>query len=609
MKLWHACSSVLRRPSFWLALCVAAAVELASGAGWFGRIETTWEDMQHRLAGVRHWPSHVALVVIDDASLNQYKDDPLAFWTPHLARASARLREVGAAAVGIDFLFSVSPEAWLARLLPADSKIARTYDGPLRAEINSGQVVLVSSHLFDPKTGYDQLLLPDASFLMAVPDFDFPSHVGLANLLSDNDGVVRRFVIAPTLHLPPGTDPAQLPRYSLAPLLAARAASLDKSRADWELASIARRAADELHRIVYSGPPGTIPRITLSRLLSDTALSDPVVQDLRGKAVILGGEFLSMGDVHLTPYGTGGFAGSGAIMTGAEVQANIIETLLAGLVYRPFPGPAHFVLALLFAASGVSLWSARGALRMAGLAAMLGLALLISYSAFVRFLLLPVVPLVAALLLTFGGCALLANSPARRHEARLRAALGAHLGEENFAWLAAARQMLPAGWELFPAAVLALVLPPAEDVADFERLLALLREKLRSLGATVSAGEGQLLLAYFGWPRPTANPSAEALAAVQSVSRLLSEEGVTNAFGIGLHVGETAFRVDRGTLLAAGESVAAAAGLAHQSLHRNGRTLASVRLMQAACPEKAAPLETVVWQNGAARTLAAEVET
>ena len=92
MNFRHTGWSALRRPYLWLALGIAVAVELASAAGRFSRLETAWEDMQHRLAGVRHWPSHVALVVIDDASLNQYKDDPLAFWTPQLAKAAARLR-------------------------------------------------------------------------------------------------------------------------------------------------------------------------------------------------------------------------------------------------------------------------------------------------------------------------------------------------------------------------------------------------------------------------------------------------------------------------------------------------------------------------------------
>ena len=597
-----------RRTALWLALAVAAAVELASGLGWFDRAESAWDDWRHRLAGVRHWPSHVALVVIDDTALNQYKDDPLAFWTPQMALACERLRAVGASVVGIDFMFSVSPEAWLARLMPANATIARSYDGPLRAAINSGGVVLVASQVFDAKSGYDQFLLPASSFLMAVPDFDFAGHVGLANLTPDADGVVRHFVIAPNVNLPPDADAALLPRFGFAPLLAARSAAADPARAQWQLGGISRQAAADRHPIVYSGPPGTVPRITLSRLLAENAANDPIVQDLRGKAVILGGEFLSMGDTHLTPYGTGWFAGNGAIMTGAEVQANIAETLLAGLAYQPVPAAGRVALVLIFAAAGVLLWPARGAMRIAGLAGMALSAVFAAYQAFVGFVLLPTVAPLAALLLGFCGAALASSSPTRRHEASLRASLGRYVGAEHIAWLAASGHALPLGWEHFPAAVLALVLPPTDDAAVFETRLAAAHDKLRALGATVSTGDGQMLFAYFGWPRPSANPCAEALAAARALFPQLRALGPEQAFGIGLHTGETAFRVDRGTLLAAGESVAAAAGLAHQAVQRTGHLLASRRLMLAATAGEPAEAAAALWQSGSCAVPAIELE-
>lgn len=603
---WH---GAWRRAEFWLALAVAGAVELAAGLGAFDRIENAWGDWRHRLAGVRHWPGHVALVVVDDASLNQYKDDPLAFWTPQMARACERLREAGAAVVGIDFMFSVSPEAWLARLMPANAGIARGYDGPLRAAINSGGVVLVASQVFDAKSGYDQFLLPASSFLMAVPDFDFAGHVGLANLTPDADGVVRRFPIAPGVNLPPGTDAAMLPRYSFAPLLAARSAALDPAQAEWRLGGVGRRAAGPLYPIVYSGPPGTVPRITLSRLLAEGAARDPVVQDLRGKAVILGGEFLSMGDTHLTPYGTGWFAGNGAIMTGAEVQANIVETLLAGLAYQSVPAPGRVVLVLLFAAAGVLLWRVRGGRRVAALAGLALLVLAASYQAFVGLLLLPATAPLAALLAGFGGAALLSCAPARRHEAGLHALLGRHVGAAHIAWLAASRQALPRGWESFPAAVMALALPPDEDAAAFEARLATLRAALHDLGATVSAGEGQMLFAYFGWPRPGANPCAEALTAARATAALLRAQEPARACGIGLHAGETAFRAEHGSVLAAGESVAGAAGLAHLALSGGGRMFASRRLMQAAAGGAPPPGAEVLWQCGELAVPAIELET
>jgi adenylate cyclase len=598
----------MRRPIIGLVLVVVLAVELTAGFGWFFHAETAWDDWRHRFAGVRHWPQHVALVVIDDASLNQYKDDPLAFWTPQIAEATQRLREIGASIVGIDFLFSVSPEAWLSRLLPANSKIARSYDAPLRTQINSGQVVLVASQLPDAQTGYDQLLLPDRSFLMAVPDFDFASHIGLANLMADADGVVRHFSIAPKLNLPAAMERTMLPRFGFAPLLAAHVAVAEREHASWDIAGLRRETA-AAQAIVYSGPPGTVPRITLSRLLAKSASSDPVLQDLRGKVVILGGEFLSMGDTHLTPYGTGWFSGEGSIMTGAEVQANIVETLLAGLDYRPVPVPGHVALVLLFAIAGASLWHLRGVWRSVGLLLALGLAAMASFSAFMVFVQLDATPLVAALLLAFSGQILLARSPARRHEASLRTLLGNHVGADAIAWLSASRQPLPTRWESYPAAVMALVLPPQVVDADptaFTRLLDELKSRLWQRGAATSAGEGQMLMAYFGWPRPGVNPCREALAAVQELLTMPSLS-VTENIGIGVHVGETVFQVAHGSIIAHGESVAAAVGLAHQALQTGQRALASLKVLQTAAPESAEVIATTVWNSGEHQVTAATV--
>jgi hypothetical protein len=41
--------------------------------------------------------------------------------------------------------------------------------------------------------------------------------------------------------------------------------------------------------------------VPISRLLAKDAGNDPAVQALRGKAVIIGGEFRGMNDIHFTP--------------------------------------------------------------------------------------------------------------------------------------------------------------------------------------------------------------------------------------------------------------------------------------------------------------------
>jgi CHASE2 domain-containing sensor protein len=49
--------------------------------------------------------------------------------------------------------------------------------------------------------------------------------------------------------------------------------------------------------------------VSLSKVLADGAANDPSIKALRGKVVIIGGDFQGMNDVHTTPY-------SGRLLTG-----------------------------------------------------------------------------------------------------------------------------------------------------------------------------------------------------------------------------------------------------------------------------------------------------
>ena len=79
----------LRR--FWRFLL---AVSLAFGCseammrlGWLDALENVYYDYWHQYAGKRRDAAHAAVVAVDEQTLDQYKDDPLAFWQPHFARA------------------------------------------------------------------------------------------------------------------------------------------------------------------------------------------------------------------------------------------------------------------------------------------------------------------------------------------------------------------------------------------------------------------------------------------------------------------------------------------------------------------------------------------
>src|SRR5690606_27858527 len=102
------------------------------------------------------------------------------------------------------------------------------YDRPFREQISTGSVLLaglkVKSGGATPEVGAgetaDDFVLPSPDYLLALPDFDMVSHIGLANLRSDADGAVRRFAIAEAGGA--FVDSEGLPRLSFGGLAAAR---------------------------------------------------------------------------------------------------------------------------------------------------------------------------------------------------------------------------------------------------------------------------------------------------------------------------------------------------------------------------------------------------
>lgn len=384
-------------------------VALARALGQFGLVaplELAFSDYWHRLAGAREPARHVALAVIDDATLEHYKDDPLVFWTPHVARAAQVLREVGASVIGLDLMFSISPENWLNRQEPGSK--ASTFDLPLRQEIAAGRLIMVASATHSTDGG-SRFLLPATEFMLAVPDLDLARHVGLADLLADADGVTRRFAVAPTLHLPPGTDANGLPRLTFAALLAARAAGVwPQPQPDGtdtlQLGGRNYGLRGEGYPIAYAGPPGHLPRIPFSDLLAPDAIDNPAVRAMKGRVVIIGGEYAGMNDVHATPYVSGFFVGDGRYMTGPEVQGSIVETLLSGRMPGPLPvwqellltGSLVFVALLLFL-------RLRIVLAFLALLALAGLVAVLAYALFRFDVQFPLAATVAGMALLFLG--------------------------------------------------------------------------------------------------------------------------------------------------------------------------------------------------------------
>jgi len=553
------------RRQHWLALsllaCALLASEVSHRLNWLARLENAWYDLWHRSSGPRIAAPPVAIVAVDQQALADFPDDPLVFWTPHIARASDVLLKAGAKVIGLDLLFAISPESWLARMQLPGSDISRRYDAPFRAQINGGRLIQAGSRLPGNATEDDFLLLPDREYLLSVPDFDFVNHIGLAELENDADGTIRNFSIRPRLKLGEALQRENLPRYSFAALLAARAAGAKAGHADKGLQALGIAADSTRRPITFAGPPGSIPRLSISRILAPDAQHDPAVKALAGKVVIIGADYPGMQDLHFTPYSTGFVGSSGQLMSGPEVQANIVATLLGGQYNRPLP-----TVARLFWFGGslaLALWIClhfgpwRSSLALLTLAS---IGSVLAWVAFRHFWLLPLAPLHFGLGLVMLGTASLRFTTEERERKRITQLFGRYVSDRVVNRLLESGQPPQLGGEALQVTVL------FSDIRNFttlseqlnaEEVVELLNEYFRRACEPILAHDGTIdkfigdaVMAHFGWPLHNPDHADQALRAAVAMQQVahgfqpwLEQRFGTRApagfaIGVGIHTGK-----------------------------------------------------------------------
>jgi adenylate cyclase len=492
-----------------VALIATGAGVVAYETGLLRWLELQSIDARFGIRGSEPPPRDVAVVAIDARTFSERPRDQWPYGRRLHGRAITKLKEAGAKAIAYDIQFTEPTN-------PEDDGLL--YDAVYRA----GNVVLGTSEI--AKGGKTRIFGSDenvraARALPASAQYDL-----------DPNGVIRR--------IPYETD-----GLLTMPVVTYK-------RAFGHLPDRSAFGSDGAW-IDFPGPPGTVPTVSFSRLLAGDFPRD----FFRGRIVVVGASAPSLQDVHPT-------STSGADeMSGPEVQASAIHTLIKGVPLRPVPDWVNIALIALMALLAPLPGLRWGMSWVAG-AALLGMAAFVvgAQVAFENGHIVAVTyPLLSAVLSTLGVLGVIYFTETRERR-RTRTAFA------RFVPAAVVDRVLEQaedGLRLGGEEVLGTVLfsdirgfttfsesHHAQEVIDIlNRYLTEMTDAIMGHGGTLIAYLGDGIIAIFGAPLEQPDHADRALAAAEEMlgprlarfNEWLVERGIDQPFEMGIGINSGVF--------------------------------------------------------------------
>jgi adenylate cyclase len=505
MRMSPAAGRVLR--ALLVGIAVSVAVTGLSRVGVLAGWETRAVDAFLLLRDPVRTPAIVVVALDEDSFRALGERQPIS--RRYLAELSDALLRSGARVVGLDITLKVpsAPDEDAALLA-----VAERWNRP-----DAWRLVFAA------------VAVPAGPAYRLEPVFtrDLRGLIGFSNGLIGSDGIIRR--MAPTL---PREGGGVLPAFSLA-VLAAIAGYSEESLAGalTEADAITlplqdrgggldRRDAlpvsvlkEPSWRIDFTGPPGTLttfpsgPIVELARRGVEPEADNP----FRGRIVLVGATFAESRDAHPTPVGA---------MSGVEIHANMVHTLLSRRALLPPPWPLNLgvLIGACLLVALLSLWLRAGWVALISAAFVAGV-LVLSYEAYTRggYWLDFLAP-VLGMFLYLEGSRLLA----RRH---LRRAFGQYVGPEVMDRVLHHDPAL--GGDVRVVSVLFSDLRGFTTVAERlppQRISEMMNEYFTAMIDVILARRGivqdfvgDAILAVFGAPLPDPDHAGHAVAAAREM--------------------------------------------------------------------------------------------
>ena len=504
-----------------LALLTLGLVVAMEFAGAFDLFDARRQDELIRLGALPAVTEDIVILRIDQHTL-EANPAPLVLWNPFLADAVDAATEAGADVVAIDMLFM----SLIGQFQP---ELGFPLVGALARARGAGTAVVTQAlQAADDAETRGRIQKPHP-YIQAGS-----SAVGLSNLTTDPDGLVRRQELG-------CEEPVSFP------LAVARVSGRGPEAGLPHCATVTIRFRDTGGR----WPGVSMQEVVERRRAGDTAW---LADQLGGKIVLLGSVAPSLDDHFMTPL----VPVEGRMTPGLELHAHTLHTLLSGDELQPLGDAATLVVLL-----ALGLLSMMAGARMgprptlAGLLA-LGLAwCVVAAMAATRM----------GTLLPLGGPLLACTTPGivaalsrlqseRRARRQLAATLGSYVNEHVLDALlndpeaggihGAHREMTVLMADIVGYSAFAETRTPTEVVGLLNEYFSEMTEAIQENGGTVDKFIGDGLLAIFGAPLPlTSKGAPQAIEAAREMGRRLerlqqrwADRGLPRLdIGIGIHTG------------------------------------------------------------------------
>lgn len=361
---------------------------------WFvPALTLTSQNVLFRLRGPIEPSRDIVILAIDDRSLQQV--GPWPWRREIMAEILDRLTPARPRVIGIDIIYS-EPLEGTGPIRDSDRLLAES----IRA---NGRVVL-PAQLYVARQGQAgeviEWLRPAGMFV------DGAAAIGHVHVAPGVDGMVRTVQLSKAsdrgervwafglelLRLSENLDYAAIVERQGALQVGSRRIPVSGLPDREPIPGVTVLRSNEM-QINFAGATGSFTTLSIADLLN----GDLPGERFRDRIVLIGATAPSMGDSRLAPFTHYGndLTQGGREMPGVEIHANIINTIRAGLYFRPLSDQVSFLLALLvMALAAVTVYWLDGWRQLT----LLGLLLLVmvagSYFAFDRLLILPpIVPM------------------------------------------------------------------------------------------------------------------------------------------------------------------------------------------------------------------------